>query len=174
MLDSKPMTIRPETSADYAQVHDVNVQAFETDAEAKLIEALRSVAKPIVSLVACMETKIVGHILFTPVTLETNPKSLVTMGLGPMAVTPGHQGNCAGSQLVRQGLEECRTIGTDAVVVLGHKEFYPRLGFVPARPFGIYYKGEEFDPHFMALELRANALTSLSGEVHYHREFDAV
>ncbi len=109
--------------------------------------------------------------MFSPVTLPGFPE-LKIMGLGPMAVIPGHQGQGIGSALVRAGLKQCRQIGFGAVVVLGHPEYYPRFGFVPSTRFGI---GCEYDVPkevFMVLELDNGYLHSASGKVEYHTAFN--
>ena len=99
------------------------------------MDALRVQAQPIISLVADDNGTIVGHILFSPVTL-TGHGDLTIMGLAPMAVLPTNQRRGIGSSLVRAGLDRCRQSGCDAIVVLGHPQYYPRFGFVPASRFG--------------------------------------
>ncbi len=79
--------IRPERPADSASVHAVNRAAFGTSTEADLVDALRERAHPIVSLVADADGSIVGHILFSPVTLSGHAEVKI-MGLAPMAVLP--------------------------------------------------------------------------------------
>ena len=167
--------IRDEEPADYKQVFEVNAQAFETDLEAKLVETLRSKVEPLISLVAVVEEKVVGHILLTPVTVDgCAKKDAALMGLGPMAVLPKFQDHGIGSRLVEEGLARCRALGTEAVFVLGHADYYPRFGFEPAEKSALRYKSEELDPYFMVLALRPGALESVSGHVHYSLEFDEV
>jgi putative acetyltransferase len=86
--------------------------------------------------VAEQDDQIIGHIMFSPVTLSGD-SNLKVMGLGPMAVKSGYQDQGIGSRLVRQGLEACSRAGFGAVVVLGHTWFYPRFGFIPSVKFGI-------------------------------------
>lgn len=167
--------IRDEEPADYKQVFEVNVQAFETDLEAKLVETLRSKVEPLISLVAVVEEQVVGHILFTPVTVDDCVKGgAALMGLGPMAVLPRYQDRGIGSRLVEEGLARCRALGTEAVFVLGHADYYPRFGFEPAKRLALRYQSEELDPYFMVLTLRPGALESVSGHVHYSPEFEEV
>ena len=97
------MLIRAEQEQDCAAVHAVNVAAFETSSEAKLVDALREQAEQVVSLVADDNGAIVGHIMFSPVCLSRHP-DLKVMGLAPMAVAPEHQRKGIGSALVRQVL----------------------------------------------------------------------
>ena len=130
------MQIRNEKVTDETAVCLVNTSAFESSAEANLVDALRKQARPIVSLVAELEDSVVGHIMFSPVTLSGHPE-LQVFGLAPMAVTPEHQRTGIGSALVRAGLEQCKQLGFVAVVVLGYPEFYPRFGFSPSSRFGI-------------------------------------
>src|SRR5262249_51272189 len=143
------MHVRAERVTDTRAVHALNCAAFETRAEADLVDTLRDSAKPIVSLVAEDAGIIVGHILFSPVTLSGNA-NLRIMGLAPMAVLPGRQRQGIGSALVSRGLDSCRQLGCVAVVVLGHPGFYPRFGFLPASRFAIGCEYDVPDEVFMA------------------------
>src|SRR2546430_3759974 len=144
MKGTNGIHIRPERAADIASVHALNRAAFETSTEADLVDALRERAKPIISLVADEAGSIVGHILFSPVTLS-GCAELKIMGLAPMAVLPAEQRRGIGSTLVRAGLARCKQLGCVAVVVLGHPAYYPRFGFVPASRFGIASEYEVSD-----------------------------
>src|SRR5262245_25747072 len=130
------MHIRSERPGDISVIRRVNLRAFETGFEADLVEALRQQAQPIVSLVAVVDDAVVGHIMFSPVTLSSH-SDVAIMGLAPMAVAPEVQRRGIGSALVRAGIEECRDLGVAAVVLIGHPEFYPRFGFVRASGFGL-------------------------------------
>jgi putative acetyltransferase len=161
--------IRAEAQADRAAVHEVNVSAFGRPEEARLVDALRMAARPFVSLVAEKDDAIVGHILFTPVTLMSFLGLI--MGLAPMAVAPALQRSGIGSSLVRAGLDRCKELGAGAAVVLGHTKFYRRFGFVPAAHFSLDCEYDVPPEAFMAMELRPGALHGASGTVRYHREF---
>ena len=167
------MLIRAEEPKDWAAVHAVNVAAFETPAEADLVDALREQAQPLVSLVAEDNGAIVGHIMFSPVSLPGHP-SLRIMGLAPMAVSPERQRQGIGSALCAGGLEQCKQLGFGAVVVLGHPAFYPRFGFLSSARFGIGCEYEVPEEVFMAMELQAGCLRGASGKVHYHAAFSNV
>ncbi len=162
--------IRGESADDEAAIRRVTAAAFETPAEAKLVDALRQQAAPIVSLVAQDSRAIVGHILFSPVALSANP-GIKVMGLAPMAVVPERQRQGIGTALVCAGLEECREMGVGAVVVLGHPSYYPRFGFRPASRFGLRCEFDVEDSAFMAIELQAGALDRRPGVVRYHPAF---
>ena len=166
--------LRPESAADHAVVRTVNTRAFGRPGEADLVDALRRTATPFVSLVAEEADRVVGHICFTPVMVETSGDDPLLMGLAPMAVLPEQQRQGIGSALVRAGLEACRALGADAVVVLGHPAYYPRFGFRPAEAFGLRCIYDVPPDAFMALELRNGALDDVHGTVRYHAAFDAV
>ena len=164
------MLIRAEEQRDWAAVHAVNISAFETPAEANLVAALREQAQPLVSLIAEDNGAIVGHIMFSPVSLSGHA-ALKIMGLAPMAVVPEHQRKGIGSALVRAGLEQCKQLGIGAVVVLGHPTYYPRFGFLSSTSFGIGCEYEVPEEVFMVVELEAGFLRGASGKVMYHAAF---
>jgi putative acetyltransferase len=167
------MRIRPEAQADSAAVRSVNEAAFETPAEADLVEALHRKDMSLVSLVAEDDGRIVGHILFSPVSLAEHA-NLNLMGLAPMAVAPDYQRKGIGSALVREGLACCKDLGCRAVVVVGHAKYYPRFGFVPADRYALRCEYEVPADVFMVAELEAGALNGASGLVRYDDAFAGV
>jgi putative acetyltransferase len=168
------MILRPETTEDYEAVHRVNELAFGQPNEADLVDALRPNAQPYISLVAVLDDQIVGHIFFSPVSIESESSTSTAMGLAPMAVLPEFQRQGIGSQLVWEGLKECRRIGHEVVVVVGHPEYYPRFGFAPARPKGLRCEYDVPDDVFMVAELTPEALAGRQGLVKYRPEFNQV
>ena len=166
-------TVRPEHPDDRASVREVNERAFGRASEADLLEVLRRSADPYVSLVAEEDDRVVGHIFFSPVDIESDRLGLV-MGLAPMAVIPERQREGIGSSLVRAGLTAVGRLGAEAVVVLGHPEYYPRFGFTPAATFGLRSEYNVPDEVFMALEIRPGALEDVSGIVKYDPAFSQV
>jgi putative acetyltransferase len=165
--------IREERPEDIAAIYRINEQAFNRPDEAELVNLLREHGKVLLSLVAVEDDRIVGHILFSPVTIEKGEKTVAAIGLAPMAVLPEFQNQGIGSLLVRTGLEQSRKAGHRRVVVLGHPEYYPRFGFVPASRYGIKSEFDVRDEVFMALELYEGALSGCEGIVKYQPEFDA-
>lgn len=167
------MHIRPERPEDISGIRHVNQSAFDTAAEADLVDALRKQAHPIVSLVAVDSEAVVGHILFSPMTPPAHADAQI-MGLAPMAVLPDRQRRGIGAALVRAGLDECRRLGFGAVVVLGHAGYYPRFGFVPASGFGLKSEYDVADDVFLAIELSPGALRQQTGTIRYHPAFAQV
>ena len=165
--------IRDERESDSAAIFEVNAAAFgggKECGEAKLVDSLREAGLAKISLVAEVDSTVVGHILFSPVTIESEERSVELLSLAPMAVSPEFQRTGIGSQLVEAGLVRCRDTEMPAVVVLGHPAFYPRFGFASdlalplENPFG---SGEAW----MALELREGALSEVRGKVVYPQVF---
>jgi len=165
--------IREERKEDFEGVRRVNEAAFGQAVEADLIDALRADGAVTVSLVAEVKGQIVGHILFSPVTVQ-GANDLKAVGLGPMAVLPELQRRGTGSLLVKQGLEDCRRAGIQAVVVLGHPDYYPRFGFHRASTWGLRCEFEAPDEAFMALELTPDVLSGNAGVIRYHPAFRSV
>jgi putative acetyltransferase len=165
------LIIRRETPEDIDPIRYVNEQAFGRREEAELIDKLRNRDMVTLSLVAVQADQIVGHIVFSPVTVESEYSSFEAITLAAMAVLPAYQRKGIGSQLVRVGLEECHRLGHEIVVVLGHPDYYPRFGFVPGKPKGIDCEFEAPDEAWMVLELREGALAGRSGTVKFQPEF---
>jgi putative acetyltransferase len=165
--------IRPERADDHGAVRALNASAFASPGEAKLVDRLRREADSVVSLVAEDGGTVVGHIMFTPVTLSNHPH-LRIVGLGPMAVASTHRRRGVGSALVRSGLERCKEMGFGAVFVLGHPDYYPRFGFRPAVNYGLACEYDAPPEAFMVAELQPNHLAAASGTISYHAAFEDV
>jgi putative acetyltransferase len=161
--------IRAEQPHDREKIRIVNEAAFVRSDEADLIDGLRAEGAVLASLVAEIDSQIVGHILFSRMTVETAQGPVAAVSLAPMAVLPDHQGRQIGSQLVRRGLAELGDRGETIVIVLGHKDYYPRFGFSPEKA---RYLASPFPPEaFMALELADGALAGVRGPVRYAAAF---
>ncbi len=165
------MIIRFEQASDIDKVFQVNLKAFETSTEAYLVNALRKADIELISLVAEVNKDIVGHILFSPVTLIEH-KEIKIAGLAPMAVLPDWQNKGIGTQLVKEGLKACINAGYDAIVVLGHPNYYPRFGFTPSIHYGINTEYDVPTDVFMLLELKKDILKNISGTIKYHSIFN--
>jgi putative acetyltransferase len=167
------ITIRPEQPGDVDAVRAVNLRAFPHPVEADLVDKLRVACPEAVSLVAELDGKVVGHILFTSVTVQTRTGEILGMGLGPMAVVPDCQRQGIGSLLVGAGLDVLRERACPFVVVLGHAGYYPRFGFAPASRHGIRCSWEGIpDNVFMAIVFDKKTMSGVSGVARYRNEFD--
>jgi len=171
--DNDMIEIRSEEPGDSAAIQEVHTKAFGGPLEAKLVRLITERKKALISLVAVSEDSVVGHILFSRVTIANSPAAFSGVGLAPVAVLPKSQRQGIGSKLIREGLERCRQAGYDAVVVLGDPAYYSRFGFVRAADFGLQ---NEYGVHdeFMVLPLRRGALDGVSGMVKYLPEFSEV
>jgi putative acetyltransferase len=164
------LTIRHELDEDVDAIRAVHTTAFPSDVEARLVDVLRASGNAPVSLVAVRGDEIVGHVLFSPVSVEQNPTAARGAGLGPVGVRPEHQRQGIGVALIEQGIAACRDAGFGFLVVLGDPGYYHRFGFRRALDAGLVNE-YGVDAEFMVLELRPGALCGLSGLVRYRPEF---
>lgn len=161
---------RPETPADVPAIRAITVAAFPTAEEADLVDALRAdhgAWIPGLSLVAVDgDGAVVGHALLTRCRIGDAP----ALALAPCSVAPGRQRTGAGSAAIRAALEAARSAGENAVVVLGHPEYYPRFGFTRASGFGIRAPFTAPDEALMALGLDPTRAVP-SGTIAYAEAF---
>ena len=162
--------IRPEHGDDVPVVRRVNALAFGQPLEADLVDALRANGGALLSLVAVVGDRIVGHILYSTVEIG----AAAGAGLAPMAVLPEFQRRGIGSLLVRAGNRQMDAAGCPFIVVLGHPRFYPRFGFTPARPHGITCAWPVPDDVFLVRGRHASPLVGVTGLARYRPEFSAV
>jgi len=167
------ITIREVQPEDLNEVARVNELAFNSDVEGQLVKLLHARGKAIISLAAMSEGRIVGHILFSPVSFSPPQPGIRALGLAPLAVLPEYQNQGIGTLLSHEGLRLCRSGGWQVVVVLGHPDYYPRFGFQPASVFGL---GNEYgaDEAFMAIELQPGILDCLAAVACYCSEFKEI
>lgn len=168
------MIFLAETEDDYADIYEVNWQAFERAAEGRLVNMLRASKHnvPGLSLVAVKDGRVVGHILFTRLAIETQGGIFEALSLAPLAVLPAFQGQGIGSGLVTEGLKACKGLGFKAVVVVGHPDYYPRFGFSSARARGLDAPFPVPDEAFMVRELVPGALDGIKGIIRLPAEFE--
>ncbi|MHC4446525.1 MAG: GNAT family N-acetyltransferase [Planctomycetota bacterium] len=160
-------SLRPEQPGDEAGIAHVHTAAFEGPQEAAIVAELRKIADPYISLVALLDDRVIGHVLFTPVTVRGDSGTSQALGLAPMAVLPENQGSGIGSALMQAGLAACADAAQPVIFVLGAPGFYTRFGFRLAAPLGLRFCSPEFDAHFMVVELTPGALAGRTGWVEY-------
>jgi putative acetyltransferase len=165
--------IRAERPGDIAAVRALNEVAFGEPTEAGIVDLLRAACPDAVSLVAVEDDLVLGHIFFSPVAISSEQGVTQGMGLAPMAVLPERQRQGVGSVLVEAGIEALRERGCPFIIVVGHPEYYPRFGFVPASAHNLSCQWEGVpDEAFMVLILDPETMSGLSGVARYRDEFD--
>ena len=169
MIPEADLIVRGEQTEEWSAVRLVNEAAFGQPDEADLVDGLRTEGVVLVSLVAEVEQRIVGHILFTRMWIEMGNRSVPAVALAPMAVLPEYQRRGIGQRLVRQGLNLLRRQGEQIVIVVGHPAYYPRFGFSceTARFLESPFPAEVF----LAMELSPGALDGIRGRVRYPEAF---
>jgi putative acetyltransferase len=132
------MIVRPETPSDYEAIDELLRSAFGGAKECQLVRLVRASDNyvPDLTLVAEENGQVVGHIMFSYVTLKGDEEFRV-LSLACMAVTPERQRSGIGGALVEAGLERAEERGEPLVIVVGHPTYYPRVGFEPASRYGI-------------------------------------
>ena len=125
---------------------------------------------PELSLIAELNNKIVGHILFSKIKISGH-SIYNSLALAPVAVLPEYQKRGLGTKLVLKGLEMAKQLGFCSVIVLGHKDFYSKFGFQRASSWNIKCPFQVPDEAFMAIELSEKALNGKPGVVQYTAEF---
>lgn len=194
-VPSSAVCLRPEKPGDISRVRDINELAFEGRVQADLIDALRAAGGVTLSVVAVLggrhaagesaapadrsqmcggeviDGEVVGHALFTPVTVTMENKETSLLGLGPVAVLPLRQHQGVGTLMIAGCLEHLRASGHKGVVVVGEPGYYRRFGFIPAARWGLRWEMDVPEEDFMAMELTPGVLAGVSGVVRYRPEF---
>ena len=165
------VTVRSEMQSDIPAIRAVQLATFPTRAEADLVDALRATEQLSVSLIAERDREILGHVAFSPITL--NGQDSKGIALGPMAVSPAFQRQSVGTALLRAGLQTCTTGGFGFMVVLGHPAYYERFGFVRGSRFG-FENEYGVDEAFMVRELAPDGLPASGGLVQYAGAFSTL
>lgn len=165
--------IRAELPQDIPAIREVNKSAFGGTQEVNIVDALRRSCPDLISLVAILEERVVGHILFSPVVIESSNGAVPGMGLGPLAVLLDFQNRGIGAQLVRAGLGLVQGTSCPFVIVLGHPDYYPRFGFERASAHGVQSQWSQVpDEAFLLLVLDKPAMQGVSGTAFYRQEFE--
>ena len=167
------MIIRKETNSDYPAVYALIKEAFQSaehsdGTEQDLVVSLRSSRAfiPELSLVAEINGRIVGHILFTKAAVGSRP----VLALAPLSVKPEFQRQGIGSALIRKGHAIAASLGYSHVIVLGSDQYYPRFGYVPAASLGVVIP-DGIPPRYVMAAALGGTTIPLSGPITYAEEF---
>ena len=167
------LNIRTSRESDRAAIDDIHMSAFGQREGQEIVDLVNGLledktAKPLLSLVAEIDEKIVGHILFTTARLKSENQGSSIRILAPLAVSSDVQGQGIGDALTREGLKQLKESGVDLVFVLGHPRYYPRFGFQPAGISGFeapYTIPPEHADAWMVLELKTGILAKNKGKI---------
>ncbi len=171
------ITIRKEQTQDIDAIYAVELDAFPANDEAELVNRLRVLGLIWLSQVAEVDGKIVGHALYSMVTVTDGDTVHEFPALAPLAVSTDYQKQGIGSALMRAGLEVAKAEGHGLMFLVGHPSYYPRFGFQPAKPLGFtsdYVKDDGPHEHFMVAVLDESLLETVRGHVSYHDAFEGV
>jgi len=166
------LIIREAVKADLKELLNVEEQAFGQDEGPEIVKLINGLlsdptARPLLSLIALRDEKIIGHVLFTSAQLDTDSELDIQL-LAPLAVLPEEQNRGIGSRLVEKGLQILTRKGVKLVFVLGHPNYYPRFGFKQAGKLGLeapYLIPEEIAAAWMVREMSPGLLSNLTGNV---------
>ncbi len=160
--------IRQETAADAAAINVVNISAFEGEAEAKLVTALRQSRSfiPELSLVADIDGRVVGHILLSRIHLKYSENEVAVLALAPMAVVPSQSHRGIGSALVHAAITKATSAGEHAIIVVGHPPFYAKFDFERVIKWKMYHSLPVPTESVQALELLKGAFKG-GGVINY-------
>ncbi|MCL2866032.1 MAG: N-acetyltransferase [Lachnospiraceae bacterium] len=169
------MHIRLETPKDYYEVENLTREVFWTHfwesenqicEEHYLVNCLRECSSyvPELNFLAEIDGKIVGHIIYTHAEIvDESQKVCQVLTFGPLSVHPDFRNVGIGKALMQHSFAKARALGYRAVIIFGHPDYYPRVGFRRAVEFGIVTAdGQSFDP-FMVYPLYEGALAGIRG-----------
>lgn len=167
------MLIRKEEPKDYEIIYSVVKDAFDSAEhsdgnEQDLVNALRKGEAfiPELSLVAEIDGKIVGHIMFTKAKVGED----TVLVLAPLSVLPEYQRMGIGISLIKEGHKIANKIGYEYSIVLGSQKYYPKMGYLPADRFGIKPSFDVPNENFMAYKIKEDA-AGIHGIIKYAKEF---
>lgn len=168
------ITIRQENENDFDIIYNLIKEAFKTAEhrdgnEQELVSKLRKSNNfiPELSLVATINGKIVGYILFTKIKIGKYEE----LALAPLAVLPKYQKQGVGTKLIQEGHKISKRLGYHYSIVLGSENYYQKFGYLPASIYGIKPPFKVTSENFMAINL-TNTDIKINGIVEYAKEFD--
>jgi len=172
------INIRQEQPKDHATVFQIIEKAFKTMAysshtEQFIVEKLRKSDAfiPELSLVAELEEELVGYIILSKIHIDTRTQFVDALSLGPVAVLPKLHQQGIGSQLIKAAHKMAKSLGHEIIILLGHKDYYPRFGYEMTNKYGIELPFKSAPENCMVLGLNPDSLKDVSGKVIYSKPF---
>ena len=169
-MNPDDVIIRPESAGnanERSAIRLVNEGAFGGSEEADLVDKLVDAGDDLLSLVAEVNRRIIGHALFSRLRIETQNGNIPAVALAPVAVLPDYRNRGIGGQLIRHGIDVLRGRGEAIVIVIGHPAYYPRFGFSSEKAQSLESPFPVEAEAFMALELSPGALDRVRGKLRY-------
>ncbi len=160
------VTIRTELTRDTAAIATIVAAAFGGEAESRLVSLLRARGEATLSLVAEQHGRIIGHVIASPIRIDPALDGSY-LGIAPLSVQPEQQRQGVGSQLMKATIAAARTLGVDALFLLGEPSYYSRFGFTASHLHNEYGATDAF----MHLELQPDSLAGTTGTVRYAAAF---
>ena len=162
--------IRKEIESDIDAISEVTKAAFETLAisghtEQFIIKALREARSLTISLVAELDSRVVGHIAFSPVTISDGSGDWY--GLGPVSVLPQLHRQGIGKSLIQAGLSALKALGAKGCMLVGNPGYYERFGFRSLPDLNVDGVPQQY---FLVLPFEDSRA---SGTVVFHEAFNA-
>lgn len=172
------LNIRKENPEDFEMVFNLIKEAFKDEQmsdhrEQLLVERLRKSTAfvPELSMVAEIDDTIVGHILLSKVKIKNKNSEFDSLALAPVSVHPDYQRKGIRGMLIKAAHQRAKELRHKSIILLGHKEYYPRFGYIQADKFDIDLPFEVPKENCMAIELVENGLKGTTGIVQYPKEF---
>lgn len=167
------MKIRESIETDTPRIQGIHIKAFGEEKGREIASLVNDLfedksAIPILSIVAVDNEMLIGHILFTKITVKGSTEAISARILAPLAVLPEAHNKGVGSQLITEGLRQLKESGVELVFVLGHPDYYPRFGFTPAGALGYeapYPIPEEHAAAWMVLGLCPGVVGKIKGKI---------
>jgi predicted N-acetyltransferase YhbS len=151
---------RPSDTTARERLLDV---CFGADRESRTCQRLRDGRLPAdgLALTATHRRRLVGTVRLWHVMAGGKPALL----LGPLAVEPGLQSSGIGAALMRHAIEQARTLGHQAIVLLGDAPYYARFGFASDKAADLVLPGPFERERLLGLELATGALEGARGMI---------
>jgi len=178
--ENSKLKIRESTESDRSAIDAIHMNAFGQPQGQEIVDLVNDLlkdetAKPLLSLVAEKDGKLVGHILFTTARLQPGNEETIIRILAPLAVSSENQGDGIGGGLIKEGLKQLAESGVDLVFVLGHPHYYPRFGFQTAGLLGFeapHTIPSEHADAWMVQALKTGGLTGEKGRIQCSKILD--
>jgi len=178
--ESGSVVIRQETLDDHDAIRRVVAAAFQSAAEAALVDRIRASPEyvPEMALVAEVDGEVVGQVMISGAIVRNPDGDRPIVMLSPLAVLPAFQRTGIGSSLVRSAVRVAEQRGEPLVVLEGSPAYYGKLGFEHSRTYGIEIHLPEWAPPEAAQVIRLASFDpddpTLRGTVVYPTAFDAL